>query len=341
MTEKQYGGATGRSSGDKSLNNAPAKPLNKTPHKEQISDNKSEETKSSIETKENFLKAGKIASEVVKYAKEFIKRDMLLLEIANKIEDKIAELKGKSAFPVNLSIDETAAHDTPAFNDTRIASGLLKVDIGVHIEGCIADIAFSLDLDNNDENKKLINAAEEALKNACEKINEGVSIREVGAVIEKTIKSHGFEPIHNLSGHSIEPWSLHSGITMPNHDNSRDIKIEPGIYAIEPFATTGLGTVRDGKPSGIYRIERDGNVRDAFAREVLTFIYEEYRTLPFCSRWIQKRFGSRGLLALKRIEEAGIVHHYPQLIEVSGKKVSQAEHTLLIDKDKKKIITTE
>jgi len=266
---------------------------------------------------------------------------MPLLEIANKIEDKILELKAKPAFPVNLSIDEIAAHDTPAFNDARVASGLLKVDIGVHIEGCIADIAFSLDLDNNDENKKLIKAAEEALKNACEKLNEGVLIREVGAVIEKTIKSQGFEPIHNLSGHSIEPWSLHSGITMPNHDNSRDIKIEPGVYAIEPFATTGLGTVRDGKPSGIYRIERELPVRDAFAREVLAFIYEEYRTLPFCSRWIQKRFGSRGLLALRRIEEAGIVHHYPQLVEVSGKKVSQAEHTLLIDKDKKKIITTE
>jgi len=341
MTEKQYGGTTGRSSGDKSLNNAPAKPLNKTTHKEQISDNKSEKTNSSVEEKDNFIKAGKIASQVVAYARELIKRDMPLLEIANKIEDKILELKAKPAFPVNLSIDETAAHDTPAFNDTRVASGLLKVDIGAHMEGCIADIAFSLDLDNNDENKKLIKAAEEALKNACDKINEGVSTREIGAVIEKTIKSYGFEPIHNLSGHSIEPWSLHSGITMPNHDNSRDIKLEPGVYAIEPFATTGLGTVRDGKPSGIYRIERELPVRDAFAREVLAFIYEEYRTLPFCSRWIQKRFGSRGLLALRRIEEAGIVHHYPQLIESSGKKVSQAEHTLLIDKDKKKIITTE
>ncbi len=341
MTEKQYGGATGRSSGNKSLKNAPVQHQNKTSSKEQISDNKSEETKSSTETNDNFLKAGKIASEVVKYAREFIKRDMPLLEIANKIEDKIIELKGKPAFPVNLSIDEIAAHDTPAFNDARVASGLLKVDIGAHIDGCIADIAFSLDLDGSEENKKLIKSAEEALKNACEKINEGVLIREVGAVIEKTIKSHGFEPIHNLSGHSIEPWSLHSGITMPNHDNSRDIKIEPGVYAIEPFATTGLGTVRDGKPSGIYRIERELPVRDAFAREVLAFIYEEYKTLPFCSRWIHKRFGSRGLLALRRIEEAGIVHHYPQLIESSGKKVSQAEHTLLIDKDKKKIITTE
>jgi methionyl aminopeptidase len=342
MTEKQYGGATGRGT-DKASNASNKSPItpNKPKEKTISTVQDAEVDNSSTETKENFLKAGKIASEVVKYAREFIKRDMPLLEIANKIEDKITELGAKPAFPVNLSIDETAAHDTPAFNDTRVASGLLKVDIGAHIEGCIADIAFSLDLDNNDENKKLIKAAEDALKNACEKINEGVFIREVGAVIEKTIKSFSFEPIHNLSGHSIEPWSLHSGITVPNHDNSRDILIEPGVYAIEPFATTGLGTVRDGKPSGIYRIEREFPVRDAFAREVLAFIYEEYKTLPFCSRWIQKRFGSRGLLALRRIEEAGIVHHYPQLIESSGKKVSQAEHTLLIDKDKKKIITTE
>lgn len=340
MTEKQYGGATGRGT-DKVQKVEFSKPLKET-KKTESSAKKAELDNSSSENKENtekFIRAGKIASEVVKYAKSMIKPGMPLLEIADKIEGKIIELKANPAFPVNLSINEIAAHDTPAFNDTRVANGLLKVDIGVQIDGCIADTAFSLDLENSEENKKLIIAAEKALLEACKTINSGVKIREIGAAIEKAIKAQGFTPIHNLSGHSIEPYNLHSGITIPNHDNSREIAIEPGIYAIEPFATLGLGTVRDGKPSGIYRIEKEAPVRDSTAREVLAFIYEEYNTLPFCARWIYKKFGARGLLALRRIEESGILHHYPQLIESGGKKVSQAEHTLLIENNKKTITT--
>jgi len=340
MTEKQYGGATGRGT-DKVQRvefNKPPKDLNKisTAEKEAKVDNS--ET-AAIENKEKYIKAGKIASEVVKFAKSFIKKDIPLLEIAEKIESKILELGGKPAFPVNLSINEIAAHDTPSFNDARKALGLLKVDIGVHLDGCIADTAFSLDLENSDENKKLIMAAEKAVLAACKTFAQGTKTSEIGAAIEKEIKFLGFTPINNLSGHSMEPYHLHSGITIPNHNNSQNKTLEEGVYAIEPFATSGLGKVRDGKPSGIYIFEKEGAVRDTLAREVLAFILDEYQTLPFCARWLHKKFGSRALLALKRIEDAGLLHHYPQLIEVSGKKVSQVEHTLMLEKDKK-IITT-
>lgn len=340
MTEKQYGGATGRGT-DKITKPSKSHELPSSKPKD-TSDNSSQKPadgSQSIKDRENFIKAGKIASEVVKYAKSIIKKDMLLLEIADKIEEKIVELKGKPAFPVNLSINEIAAHDTPAFNDSRKASGLLKVDIGAQIDGAIADTAFSVDLDGLEENKKLIIASEKALLAACKTINPGVQIKEVGAAIEKAIKSEGFTPIHNLSGHSISQYDLHAGVTIPNHDNFKEKQLEEGVYAIEPFATTGLGTVRDGKPSGIYRIEKEIPVRDAMAREVLSFIYEEYQTLPFCARWIYKKFGARGLLALRRIEQAGVLHQYPQLIESGGKKVSQAEHTIVIEKGKKTVTT--
>jgi len=333
MTEKQYGGATGRGT-DKitkahSIANTPShKP------KEISTNSKSKaESDNSDNDKDNYVKAGKIASEVKKYARQIIKKDVPLLEIADKIESKIVELGAKPAFPTNLSINETAAHDTPSFNDARKAQGLLKVDIGVQIEGYLADTAFSVDLENSEENKKLIAAAEKGLDEGCKKINVGVKIRDVGAEIEKAIKSFGFTPIQNLSGHSMEQFSLHAGITIPNTDNSQEKTLEEGAYAIEPFATIGLGRVRDGKPSGIYRLENELPVRDTFAREVLAFIYEEYQTLPFCARWIYKKFGARGLLALRRIEEAGILHNYPQLIEAGNGKVAQAEETILLEKD--------
>lgn len=289
----------------------------------------------------NIIEAGKIASEVVKYAKSIVKKDMPLLEIAEKIEKKIHELKAKPAFPVNLSINEIAAHSTPSYNDETKASGLLKVDIGVHIDGYVADTAFSLDLENSHENKLLIETAEKARDLAVEKININISIREIGSIIEKTCKAHKVLPIHNLSGHSIDHYDIHSGITLPNYDNNQEIEIPSGLYAIEPFTTlpTASGSVRDGKPSEIYQLEKEGNVRDNFARQVLQYIKDEYKTLPFCSRWIHKKFGTRGLLALRQIDSSGLLHNYPQLIEKSGAKVAQAEHTILIT-EKEKVVTT-
>ncbi len=334
MTEKHYGGASNFGMKEKQGNTI-SKEVTLSEKKKE----KNEKSNSDNIEIENYKKAGKIVKEAIAFAKSIIKPNTPLLEIAEQIEAKIIELGGKPAFPINLSINEIAAHATPAYNSEEKARGLLKVDLGVHIDGCVADTAFSLDLENDDENKKLIEAAEEALKNAVEKIQIGIALREIGGVIEQTIKSKGFHPIQNLSGHSMNPWDLHSGITIPNFDNSQEKTIEEGAFAIEPFSTTGLGAVRDGKPSGIYHLERAGAVRDKFARSVLEFISDEYQTLPFCSRWIHKQFGTRGLLALRQIEQAGLLHHYPQLIERGSGKVAQAEHTILLTKEKK-IVTT-
>ncbi len=288
----------------------------------------------------NKLKnAGEIAKQAKHLAREITKQGIPLLEIAEKIEAKIIELGGKPAFPTNLSINEIAAHSTPSYNDETKAHGLLKIDLGVHIDGFVADTALSLDLENSKENQDLIKAAEEARDKAIDEFSIGKQLKQIGKIIEKTIKSHGFQPIINLSGHSIDKYDLHSGITIPNYDNAQEYELEEGAYAVEPFATSGHGKVRDGKPSGIYVIEKEVQVRDSFAREVLVYIKETYNTLPFCSRWIVKKFGTRALIALKRIEEAGIVHHYAQLVEISKKPVAQAEHTIILTK-KEKIVTT-
>ncbi|MEK6800996.1 MAG: type II methionyl aminopeptidase [Nanoarchaeota archaeon] len=288
---------------------------------------------------EKLKEAGEICRKVKDYAHGLVKKDMPLFEIAEKIERKIFELGGKPAFPINLSINEIAAHSTPSFNDETKAYGLLKVDVGVHIDGFVADSAFSVDLENNEENKKLIEAAEKGLSEGVKHFKKGSLFSVVGREIEKKVISSGFSVVHNLTGHSIEKYNVHAGISVPNFDNSSNLEIDEGVYAIEPFTTTGLGTVRDGKFSGIYSVEKDGSVRDNFARDVLSFILEEYQTLPFCSRWIHKKFGSRGLLALRQIEQAGVLHHYPQLVEKGGGKVAQAEHTVIVSGKEVIVIT--
>lgn len=288
---------------------------------------------------ENYRKAGKIAAEVVKYAKHFIKPGMPLLEIAEKIESKIFELGGKPAFPVNLAINEVAAHSTPSSNDERKAEGLLKVDIGVHVNGAIADTAFSLDLTKEKKYGKLIEASEKALDEAFKKIKKDITLSEIGLSIQETITSFGFSPIKNLSGHQLGSFLVHAGLTIPNYENNNSTKIEEGAYAIEPFATFGQGIVYDGGKSGIYRLEKEAGVRDSTARKIYQHIKDEYKTLPFCERWLTKKFGSRTRISLFFLEKAGILHHYAQLIEKSHAPVSQAEHTIIVHEKETEVTT--
>lgn len=286
---------------------------------------------------EKIVKAGNIAKQVKEYIKPLIKANMSLLELAEKIESKIIELGGKSAFPCNLSINNIAAHYTPSHDDQTLAHGLLKVDFGVHVDGWVADNAFSVDLENLEENKKLIKAAESALEIAEKNFKQGILLSHIGSLVKKQIESHGFSPILNLSGHEIAEYDLHAGVTVPNYDNGSNVKIEKSLYAVEPFVTTGTGRVHDGKPSGIYQLRSEKTPRSPIAREVLDFIAENYQTLPFCSRWIVNKLGAKSLFGLKQLEDNGNLHQFPQLLESYG-KVAQAENTILVDKEV--IVTT-
>ena len=283
---------------------------------------------------QKILKAGKIAKQVKGYAKNFIKPGMKLLDIAEKIEEKIIELGGKPAFPVNLGIDEVAAHYTPSHNDETLARGLLKVDFGVHIDGWIADVALSLDLDNSAENRELIRVSEEALKKAIETAKENILVSSIGKTIQKTIESHNLSPIISLCGHQMEQYDLHTGTTIPNIYDERPEKLSQGLYAIEPFVTRGSGKTYEGRPSEIYSLIDERSPRTPMARKVLSFVMEEYKTLPFCTRWIVKKFGSVSLFAIKELERNSNIQNFPQLIESSKAKVSQTEDTILVEKGK-------
>lgn len=337
MSEKQYGGQSPHSKQGKiSAKQVSSVETSNNKKQKTISAKKQEST-----DEEKIIQAGKIASEIKKYIRPFIKKDVSLLEIAEKIESKIFELGGRPAFPTNLSINEIAAHFTPTYDDKTPALGLLKIDLGVHIDGWTADTAFSVDLENSEENKKLISASEKALENALKIFKEKIKLKEIGRIIQNTIEEDfALSPIINLSGHSMEKYDLHSGITIPNINNNSDVEIEKGLYAIEPFATSGNGKVYDGKPSGIYVLISEKNVRSPIAREVLDFIIEEYQTLPFCSRWLIKKFGTKALFGLKQLEENGNLHQFAQLVEVSKNKVAQSEDTVLINSEGKIIVTT-
>tara|TARA_Y100000310_G_C20645244_1_gene796187 strand:- start:9 stop:902 length:894 start_codon:yes stop_codon:yes gene_type:complete len=289
----------------------------------------------------DYKKAGEIAKKIIAYAKSIIQPDVSLLEIAQKIESEIKKQGAESAFPVNLSINEIAAHYHPTLEDETKANGLLKVDIGIHINGFIADTAFTIDLTPNNEHKELIKASEDALESSLKLLKQHpeTSLNKIGEAIQTAIENKGFSPIINLSGHSLNEYDLHSGITIPNYANNNENNLNQGAYAIEPFATTGSGKVYEGASSNIFQIINIKNPRSENAREILDYIYKKHKTLPFSLREIQEKFKNKARIALRELEQQDIIKNFPQLIEKSHKPVSQTEHTI-IKKDKEIIITT-
>jgi methionyl aminopeptidase len=347
MTEKDYSGAiTGKigKNAKSSANNS--KELLEIKEKSKKSEsNRDENEKISLNSEqiENYKKAGKIAKQVKEYAKSIIKKDMLLSEIANKVEEKIKELGGEVAFPLNLSIDDVAAHYTPTLNDEKKATGLLKIDLGVHINGCICDIAFSLDLSEDKKYIKIIQASEKALQAALEEVKKSkdkTTLSQIGKKIKETIDGLGFSPIINLSGHGLGEFDIHSGINIPNYDNKSIQTLEEGAFAIEPFATltTASGAVYDGAASNIYRVINPGQVRDNFSRDVLTWIIKNKKMLPFSKRELEKQFGSKALIAISNLKRAGIIDEFAQLVEKSHAVVSQAETSFIIYQGKVEIL---
>ena len=286
----------------------------------------------------DWKKAGKIANEALLYGKRLIEEDSSVFEVVEKVEKKIFDLGGKPAFPAQVSINEMAAHFTPIKDDLKFKKNdVVKLDVGAHINGAIGDNALTVDLGDN---KELLKASEEALKQAIKVVQIGTQLREIGKTIDETISGYGFKPIKNLSGHSIDIYEQHSGTTIPNYDDGNDTELEDGmIIAIEPFATDGVGKIEEGKESGIYKMQSVKNVRNQMTREILDYIVREYKTLPFTSRWLYRKFPEFKVnFALKILERDGIIYGYKQLPEKGKGIVSQFEHTLLVN-DKVEILT--
>lgn len=275
----------------------------------------------------SWEKAGKITAQMLLYGKELIKPDASLLDVATKIEDKIKEKGGFPAFPVNISINDIAAHYTPYPEDKlKFKKGdLVKLDIGVSFDGFLGDSAITIDLGDN---KDLVKVSEEALKAAIEIAKPNTKICELGKVIETTITNLGFKPIRNLSGHSMEINNLHAGLNIPNYENNNQQKlIEGQIIAIEPFATTknGSGLIQEEKESSIYMQIANKNIRDFSAKKLLTEI-NKFNGLPFAKRWFNYPV-NRSLNILKR---ESIIMEYGHLVEKNKALVSQAEHTIKV-----------
>ncbi len=286
---------------------------------------------------QKYKKAGKIAGKVREEIKKTVKEDMPVIEICEKVEGLTRELGGKPAFPCNVSINEIAAHYTSSPNDSQIIpeKSIVKVDIGVHVDGFIADTATSICFDP--EYDPMIETAEEALQKAVEILRPGLSISRFGSIIQKTIKTRGYKPISNLTGHLIRRYIIHAGKSLPNAFNLSTARIkEDEIYGVEPFVTTpnAAGRIENMREAYIFRYLKNKSLKNSYSKQILNYIRKEFQTLPFTERWLKKFQASNTYdSAFSELLSSKAITSYPVFIESSKNIVAQAEYTIMIEKD--------
>jgi methionyl aminopeptidase len=287
---------------------------------------------------EKYLLAGKITAESLQYGAKLIKVGASMLDVTEKVEQKILELGGEFAFPPQISLNEIAAHYCADPNDTIIfkKGDLAKLDCGVMIDGYIGDSAITVDLGDNE---KLVESSKNALKNALKIIRPGVTLGDIGKEIQDTINKAGFAPVKNLSGHGLSQYVFHEKPSIPNYDTGDKTKLTSGmVIAIEPFASNGAGLIYESSNANIFSQINKKPVRNIITRQILQEV-EKYKNMPFTTRWLTRKFPEPKVnFALRDLLQNNIITSYAPLPDRDKGYVSQAEHTVIVEDEP--IITT-
>lgn len=293
-----------------------------------------------------------------KHMRNWIKPGMTMIEICEELESTARRLIGEDglkaglAFPTGCSRNHCAAHYTPNTGDDTVLQydDVVKIDFGTHINGRIIDCAFTLHF--NPRYDPLVKGVQEATEAGIKASGVDVRLCDVGAAVQEVMESHEIEldgntyqvkPIRNLNGHSIGPYRIHAGKTVPIVKGGETTRMEENeFYAIETFGSTGRGQVHDDMDCSHYMKNFDQQyvpLRLQSSKQLLNLINKNFSTLAFCKRWLERAGASRYAMALKDLCDKGVVDAYPPLCDIKGCYTAQFEHTLLLRPTCKEVVS--
>ncbi|XP_045474577.1 methionine aminopeptidase 2 [Harmonia axyridis] len=292
------------------------------------------------------------------HIQKWIKPGMTMIEICEELENTarklIAEngLKAGLAFPTGCSRNHCAAHYTPNAGDPTVLEydDVVKIDFGTHINGRIIDCAFTQTF--NPKYDKLVEAVKDATNTGINAAGIDVQLCEIGAAVQEVMESYEVEldgktypvkSIRNLNGHSITPYRIHAGKTVPIVKGGEATVMEENeYYAIETFGSTGRGVVHDDMDCSHYMKNFDVPyvpLRLQSSKSLLNVINKNFGTLAFCKRWLDRAGATKYQMALKDLCDKGVVDAYPPLCDIKGCYTAQFEHTIILRPTCKEIVS--
>lgn len=310
---------------------------------------------------QDFRQGAEIHRRVRHKARLSIRPGMTMTEIADLIENSVRSyaaadhpLKAGIGFPTGLSLNEIAAHYTPNQGDKLVLqkNDVMKVDIGVHVNGHIVDSAFTMTFDDDNRYDALLQAVREATNTGIREAGIDVRLNDIGAAVQEVMELYELQLgktvypikcIRNLNGHNIGDYVIHLGKTVPIVPNGDMTKMEEGeTFAIETFGSTGNGYVIPSGECSHYALSdeyKQARVGTDRARLLLNTIEKTFGTLPWCRRYLDRTGEEKYLLALNQLVRAGAVQDYPPITDKAGSFTAQFEHTILLHPHKKEVVS--
>lgn len=307
--------------------------------------------------------AGEVHRQARRLLQSKIKPNMSYQNICEIIETEVIRLFGCNdltagmAFPVGISVNNIAAHDSCNLYDTRVITNqdIVKIDFGTHVNGHIIDSAFCVCFDVKFTN--LLEATKQATQIGIKCMGPDVHLIDISREIQEVIESYEIEldgktyPIHaikNLGGHNILPYMIHGNkiiLCTPDYMNETDKMLAGELYAIETFATTGTSRMLENDEAvecNHFAVHEYKNYAHKFdvSRKLLEHLNTSRSTLPFASRWIDKSFGTRTKTGINMLYNLGAVQKYPPLVDKVGTYISQFEHTIYLHEYGKEVLSS-
>jgi len=307
---------------------------------------------------EKIRRAAECHRQVRKYAQSYIRPGLTMTEICQRLERKTHELISANGlecgwgFPTGCSLNWVAAHYTPNYGDNTVLTqnDVCKLDFGVQVGGRIVDCAFTIAFDEKYDN--IVQASKDGTNTGIREAGIDARFSDIGAAIQEAIESYEIElggktlpikPVRNLNGHSIGPYQIHAGKSVPIVKNSESTFMEEGeLYAIETFASCGKGYVVEDLECSHYMKIFDAPhipLRVKSSKALLHAIEQNFGTLAFCRRWLDDIGQTRHLMALKNLVDNDLVQPYPPLCDQRGSYVTQMEHTILLRPTCKEVVS--
>ena len=205
-----------------------------------------------------YLKAiGRVCAATLRRMMNATRAGMTTLEL-DEIGRAFLEAQGAQSAPqamyqfpgaTCISVSPVIAHGIPDKHVLREGE-LIHIDVSAELDGYYADTGASMIVSKHERHlEKLLDATKATLTKALHAAKAGSPLNGIGRTVQNEARRRGFNVIYDLTGHGIGHKLHESPKEILNFYNPNDRRIlnEGLVLAIEPFLTTGIGRVVEGK----------------------------------------------------------------------------------------------
>jgi methionyl aminopeptidase len=197
---------------------------------------------------ETMAKAGRVVADTLALVGEHVRPGVTTAELDELADEFIrsqggtSSFKGYRGYPASIctSPNEMVVHGIPS-GRTLADGDILSVDVGVSLDGFVADSAYTFPVGEvSMEAERLLEACQAALAAGIAQCRPGNRLSDLSHAIQTTTEEAGFSVVRSLVGHGIGR-AMHEDPQIPNYGApGRGPELSVGMtFAIEPMINAG------------------------------------------------------------------------------------------------------